>query len=242
MDPYIFFGTVLPERAMISFQLEFAFSHPSTGFGGQVTVSVILNQILVQVSSEDPWDIWDLRNVVLSSLRAEVAAVGYIKGYAYHVEIARVLHTSRNIDLVFGIDVPCISASRTMTELMPAMEQLRAPRSGENGIYINRCFTDLNLALRNADDTPFYCYRAIEALRHHCSAVNHLKEANRSTQWKEFRDRSGVREADIREISEAAKEIRHGGHTSFDGNGRAKILQHTWNIVDCYLSSFQNRS
>jgi hypothetical protein len=103
-------------------------------------------------------------------------------------------------------------------------------------MYMTRCFTDLTLAMRHSDDTPFYCYRAIEALRHHHAATHRLKDADRAEQWQAFRDFSGVGENEIRFIATAAKDLRHGGLASCGDADRAEILKSTWAIVDRYLS------
>jgi len=122
MEPYLFYGIVLPERAPLTLQFTVRFSHLTSGISGQAKVSILLNQVAVWVESEQNWDIWDLRNVVKTVVQNHLAMVGYIKGYAYDLEVTRVLNQSRGIDQVFGIDIPCL-----------------AKRGGSRSISITRC-------------------------------------------------------------------------------------------------------
>src|SRR5437764_3406318 len=120
--------------------------------------------------------------------------VGYLKGYAYDFEITRVVHQGRKIDYVFGIDVPCIAERGKVVDLQDALSKLRGKTVGPNGLYLHRCFSDLVSSMKHADDTGFYCYRAIESLRHHCAAVHGLAAADKPIQCAKFREVSGCDE------------------------------------------------
>lgn len=109
MEPYLFQGVVLPERAQLSLQFTLVYSHITSGIAGAAKVNIILNQVAVWIESEHEWDIFDLRNVVKNIVQSHLDMVGYIKGYAYDFELTRVLNQYRNIDYVFGIDIPCLA-------------------------------------------------------------------------------------------------------------------------------------
>ncbi|SDN52712.1 hypothetical protein SAMN05216196_101802 [Lutimaribacter pacificus] len=242
METYTFFGKILPERAILTFNTPMLeFEHPSTGRRGRAEVSVINNQLAVQIHTEAEWDIATLRNIVLNLVGIDVAAIGYLKGHAYDIEITRVLQPSRGIDYVYGIDVRCISEPRKAVEVEPNLKRIRALVGKEHGMFVSRSLTDLTSAMRHADDTAFYCYRAIEALRNHCSALHDVDIDDRAGQWEKFREVSGVSEERIRSISDAAKQVRHGGLASFDSDGRADILTRTWDIVDHYLKAVSDQ-
>src|SRR2546428_13699499 len=91
MEPYLFSGAVLPERAQLSLSFSLEFSHVTSGITGVAKVSIVLNQVAVWVESEHDWDILDLRNVVKNIVQTHLAMVGYLKGYAYDFEVTRVL-------------------------------------------------------------------------------------------------------------------------------------------------------
>ena len=239
MELYLFYGIVLPERAQLSLHFESGFSHLTSGVSGVAKVSVILNQVAVWIESDYEWDIFDLRNVVKNIVQNYLAMVGYLKGYAYDLEVTRVLNQSRNIDCVFGIDIPCLSERHKSIDPHAALLSLRDKTIGLNGVFLHRCFIDLASSMKNADDTAFYCYRAIESLRHHCAAVNGLSSTGKSKQWEKFQEISGYDEDTLREIKAASDPLRHGEAAGLTSKDREKLFNITWDIVDGYLKSVQ---
>jgi hypothetical protein len=235
MEPYLFHGKVLPERANISLGFSVKFGHISSGINAEAQVSIVFNQVAVWVTSDHLWDIFDLRNVVKNIVYGHLAMIGYLKGYAYDIEITRALSRERGIDYVFGIDIPCIANRNQEIDLNEALLQLREKTTGEHGVFLHRCFDDLMSAMKHADDTGFYCYRAIESLRHHCAARSGLRGATKAQQWQAFRNLSGAEEHAIRLIKTAADPLRHGepGSEVID---RAELFINTWGVVDAYIT------
>lgn len=237
MDPYLFYGTVLPERAQLSLQFELQFTHLASGVNARARVSIILNQVAVWVDTEHNWDIYDHRNVVLNILQSNLAMVGYLRGFAYDCAITRVVNPSEQVDYVFGIDIPCL-ANRVRQEELPAkLATLRQKSEGPNGVFMHRCLSDLVSAMRYADDTGFYCYRAIESLRNHCAAAHGLADADKSVQWRKFREVSGCSEPTLRKIKRAADPLRHGNVDNTARIDRAKLFADTWDVVDKYIAT-----
>lgn len=143
MEPYLFQGLVLPERAQLSLGFPLKFEHVSTGVSAEAKVSIVLNQVAVWVTSEHDWNIFDLRNVVKNIVHGHLSMIGYLKGLAYDVEITRVLSREREIDYVFGIDIPCIANRNQDINLNEKLLQLRPTTAGEHGVFILRCFDAL---------------------------------------------------------------------------------------------------
>lgn len=239
MEPYLFSGVVLPERAQLSLHFALGFSHIASGVNGVAKASIVLNQVAVWVESDHDWDIFDLRNVVKNIVQSHLAMVGYLKGYVYDFEITRVLSQSRGIDYVFGIEVPCLAEQGKSVDLQDALTKLRAKTIGPNGVFLHRSFSDLVSAMKHADDTGFYCYRAIESLRHHCSAVHGLSAADKSRQWEKFREISGFEEQTLRTIKLAADPLRHGNVSGVSAEDRAKLFSITWAVVGGYINAIQ---
>lgn len=237
MSTYLFFGKVLPERAQVSFERELKFQHHSSAFQNNAKISVILNQVLVWIDSEEEWDIFDLHNVVKFLVQSQLNIIGFLKGYYYELEITRVINSNREIDWVFGIDIPCISQRNEGIDLNEKMQALFAKTSGVDGVFITRCLADLSNAMKNAEDTGFYCYRAIESLRHHCAQVNNLQLNNKNIQWEKFREVSGCNRNDIDVIKSFADPQRHGELGLITADERKNIFLITWNIVEAYLKN-----
>lgn len=236
MEPYLFYGTVLPERAQLTLQISLGFTHELSGISGSAKISVVLNQLSVWVESEHEWEIFDLRNLVSDIVQNQLAMIGFLKGYAYDFELTRVLNRSRGIDYVFGIDIPCLAERKHSVDLNEAIQKLFDKTVGTNGIFLNRCFNDLISSMKHADDTGFYCYRAIESLRHHCAAKHGMSIASKGTQWEKFRELSGSTEETLRAIKNAADPLRHGGVTRVSAEERVQLFTKTWEVVEGYLN------
>lgn len=235
--PYLYEGLILPERAQLTLQFEAHFKHLMSGISAVARVSVVLNQVAVWIYSDVKWDIFDLRNVVKNLLQNEVAVIGYLKGYAYEVEIRRVLHPELGVDYVFGIDIPCIAERNKSVDLATRIALIREKSIGVEGVLLNRCFSDLVTAMRNSEDTGFYCYGAIESLRQHCILKFNLNPENKAVQWKKLREVAQCEEETIRFIKAAADPIRHGNVISITSEDRETLFLKTWDIVDQYVEN-----
>lgn len=239
MHSYIFYGVVLPERAQLSHSFPIEFSHSGKTGLHKAHISIILNQIVVWIDSEHVWDIFDLRNTVKNIVQGNLAIVGYALGHAYDIEITRVLSLARDIYYVFGIDIPCISERNRNSNPGETVLRLREKCIGETGVFIRRCLNDLNSAMKHAEDTGFYCYRAIESLRHHCALAHGLTERNKTEQWEKFREIGNIDKDSIMLIKAAADPTRHGQPFEIAGGDRAKLFTVTWGVVDAYLNLSQ---
>lgn len=237
MEPYLFYGKVLPVRAQLSIPtFGLGFSHITSGETGKAQVSIILNEVAITVHTEKEWDIYDLRNVVKNILQSHLSMIGYLRGFAYDSEITRVLNSSLGVDRVFGIDIPCIAEPRKSIDVGAELEKLKAKTVGADGVFLSRCFHDLVAAMKYADDTGFYCYRAVESLRHHCASVHNISPNNKDKQWEKFREVSGVSEETMQILVNAAGITRHGGVVSMTGKEREELFITTWNVVESYIA------
>lgn len=236
MEPYLFQGTVLPERAPLSLEFSVRFSHLSSGVHEWAKVSIRLNQVAVWVETEQEWDIFTLRNVVSNLVNHHLSMLGFLMGYAYDFSVTRVISRSRGVDWVFGIDAPFLFEDLGKRDIQAELLKLRDQTIGPNGIFLNRCFGDLVAALKYPDDTAFYCYRAIESLRHHCSAIHGLTAAGKAVQWGKFREVAGCDQDSIMKIKVASDGLRHGDPSLTQEYDRAAILRVTWGIVRSYLT------
>jgi len=200
-------------------------------------VSIILNQVAVWIDSPVEWDIYDLRNVVLTILQNELSAIGYLKGLAYDVEIRRVLNPLLGVDCVFGIEMPCIAERNKAIVLDNAISTIRKKLTEPLGVYLHLCLTDLKSAMKEPNDTSFFCYRAIESLRQHCVAKFSLNPKNKDAHWEKFREIAKCDRTAIMMIKASADAPRHGDVAAMTADERVKLLTTTWDIVDAYLAT-----
>ena len=233
---YIIKGIVHPERAQISLgPFEFKFIHPSTGHHARTTINIVLNQVTILVWSDAEWDIFDLRNVAKQLVADHLAMVGYIKGYAYEVEIRQILNTEKEIDYVYGIDIPCIGERNKEKDVIVEIEKIMSHSGGENGIFVRRCLNDLIMAMKHPDGTAFYCFRALESLKLYCR--ERFKIDDESDQWKKLSEITGTGKDDIKFIRDKAFPIRHGDVVGIASDERVEMFMKTWDIVDAFLSN-----
>ncbi|WP_396328913.1 hypothetical protein [Burkholderia anthina] len=235
MDPYLFHGVVLPERAQLNLHFSVRCMHLHSGVEVRATVSIVLNQVVVWVETDKEWDIFDLRNAVSSLVQHHLSMLAFLLGHAYEFSITRVLNRSRNVDWVFGIDTPLVLDEHPVDDVGAELLLLRNKTTGPNGVYLNRCFGDLTAALKFPDDTPFYCYRALESLRHHAAAVHGLRASSSADQWAKFREVANCEKAAIMTIKDAADGLRHGDPLQFENVDRAEVIRATWRIVRAYV-------
>lgn len=237
MQTYFFEGIVLPERAQLTLKFSCVLSHITSGCNVKADVSIILNQVVVWVDTDEEWDIFDLRNVVKVFLQNELAILGYLKGYAYDLEIKRVLNRALNIDYVFGIEIPCIEERNKLIDIDEQHKIIGLKLLGREGILLHRCFNDLVMAMKNPDDTGFYCYRAIESLRHHCIIKFDMPIDKKQVQWQKLREIAGCDEKSIRDIQSSADAVRHGDVVPITSQDREALFMKTWDIVDGYIKN-----
>ncbi len=235
MHTYLFYGKILPERAQLSLEFTINFYHPTTKNKGNAEISIVLNQMATSVYTDDEWNIFDLRNVVKNIIQSNLAMIGYLKGFAYDLEITRVLNPKLKINYVFGIDIPVIAENRESINIKKELESLRKKTHGEAGVFLNRCFKDFMSAMKNAEDTGFYCYRSLESLRLHCAHTSGLIDQKKEAQWNKFREISQVSENKLREIEVTARGVRHGEMANITDSDRAQILKNTWDIIESYI-------
>jgi len=141
---------------------------------------------------------------------------------------------------MFGISIPCLadrvkSPESQAEQVLDDLNRIVSKTVGANGLYLQRCFKDLLSAMKDVDDTGFYCYRAIESLRHHCAAIHGLTAADKPHQWEKFREVSGAKKETLLAIKTAADPLRHGDMGASITLDRAELLKTTWDVVDGYL-------
>lgn len=236
MYRYFLDGMVHPERAQIpDRRISAKFRHAASGVDAKADIRILLNQVAVWVETEVEWNALDLRNVVKYLVQLEMDLVGYVLGHTYDVEIRRVICPEVGLDVVFGIDVPCITELHRGVELDSRIAAMRPKLQGESGVFLHRCLRDLITAMKEPDDVEFHCYRAVESLRQHCIATRSLDPKDKATQWKTLREIAGCDESATRLLEKAAQAPRHGEPVVVPEADTVKLLTTAWTIADGYI-------
>lgn len=104
-------------------------------------------------------------------------------------------------------------------------------------MYLHRCLRDLVTAMKDPNDVGFYCYRAIESLRHHCIATQGIASGNKQEQWNRVRAIAKCDEAATRTLEKAAQASRHGEVVAASEEEIVALLKTAWDIVDAYIDN-----
>lgn len=229
--PKLFFsGAVLPERARLSVSEVHSRLLDLNGKAyATLALNIWNNQISVVVDSEEP-DIFTLRNIVRSEAEFVTNVAGFLHGYGYDVEITKAFSETLDPTQVFGIDIPVLSARAKDRDTGALVNVIFPLCYGPHAIYIRRCLADLSFAIKRADDTPFYCFRALESLRQSFGAD--LSEAE---QWKLMGAAVGTTKAEMEPLRTRAFPARHGIPKPLTDQERQDLFLYTWGVVERYI-------
>ena len=240
---YQFFGTVLPERALIDMgEIQFAIIASADVPTGKLFVAILRSQIVARYHSKsEVGNIFTLRNIVGSAVRTMLDAHGYTLGYAYDIDIVQAVRSSDRQTWVFGIDVPALNGVVNGAGIS-TLDILALLASGE-GEPLRHALADAREAMKSPKDTGFFCYRAIESLKN--GAAKRLSvDPQKPASWEAFRSASGISKDDIMFVKGFADGVRHGNamdaHPVSDDE-RAKIFVTTWTVINLYIGSEKAR-
>jgi hypothetical protein len=227
-------GTLHPERAMLSVSnLEHEFTAPDGKKQGRIKFNVYSNQVTAFVEWENASeDIYTIRNITRTSVELITNVVGFLKGYAYDVEITKIFDGELDLSFVFGIQIPALE-ERNKSRDSSGVNHIYPLCFGTEGVYLRRCLSDLSMAIKHADDTPFYCFRALESLKQYFGFVNELA-ADRE-QWEAMASVVGGKPEDIEPIRALAFPARHGVPDPITDQKRRDVFFLTWDIVDRFI-------
>jgi len=234
VSPYILKGLVLPERAQISFgPFEAELQHLSSERKLRGKINIVLNQLTAWLYTDEDWDIFNLRNIVKSWGNDIISIFAFLVGHGYELEIRQILCEEKQIDHVFGIDNPYIKSRNEGVDIPAKVIEIIKKTSGESGLFLKRCLNDLAMALKHADDTAFYCFRALETLKQLCKYEYGIEQERE--QWEKLSEITGFGKDHIEILRKEAFPARHGDISLSDSNKRQKLLEGTWDVVEAFV-------
>jgi hypothetical protein len=227
-------GTLYPERAMLSISnLEHEFMSPDGQKQGRIKFNIYNNQITAFLEWEnDSEDIYTLRNMTKAAVELITNVVGFLKGYAYDVEITKIFDGELELSFVFGVQIPLLE-ERNKGRVDSTASHIYPLCFHSEGVYLRRCLGDLSMAIKHPDDTPFYCFRALETLKQY---FGHMTGAETDGgQWEEMAKAIGGKQDDVEPIRKLAFPARHGVPVPVTDQMRKDTFLTTWHIVEKYI-------
>lgn len=234
MRRFFFSGVGHPERLGLTLGTidQMLASHDGAKLG-DMKFSIQNSQITAVMAWEnDNEDTFTLRNILKAFVEPIINITGFLKGYAFDIEITKVFESDLNEIRVFNNDIPVL-AERNKTRELSEVKNIYPLCSGPEGVYLRRCLGDLNMAMKHADDTPFYCYRALESLKQYFGFVNGI--TGDREQWKSMATALGGKEEDITPIKDLAFPARHDIPNPITDQKRRDIFLLTWGIVESFI-------
>ena len=153
MAHYILKGIVHPERALITFYppTPKKIKHAGTGAELSLKLKIINNHITIFIDTNQEIDTYTLRNIGRHYTTVICSTLSFMRGYSYDVEIIEIISEEKNIDMIFGIDTPCIanraSAPQNFNDITIMFDKIKPFIANESGLFFQRCLKDLNSAL-----------------------------------------------------------------------------------------------
>ncbi|NQT71302.1 MAG: hypothetical protein HQ553_00860 [Chloroflexi bacterium] len=235
MKRYYLSGTVHPERAQISIaDIENELLGQDDTPYAKLKFNIYNNQITAVIDCHnDNEDIHTIRNRVKAAVQIMTDTVGFIKGHAYDVEITKIFDEQAQFVWVYGVSIPIIEERNKGRQFSEAFE-VYPLCSGMDGLYLRRCLGDINMAIKHADDTAFYCFRAIESLKQYIAFKQNLEGKDRS-KWQALVNAIGGKEEDLDNLKCLAFPARHGIPRSISDTERKELFLTTWDIVERFI-------
>ena len=227
-----FFGRVIPERADVKVS-EISLQHRSQWGDYRMNIFIHGSQILVDVPVEDVDEVENihtLRNLVQSAVSSLTDFLAFLEGLYVSVEIISVIDTEGR-KRVFGVKYSPVAKKvdsqdkrdELLTKVVRAYQTEASP-------YLQRAFTDYRLAMNHAEDTGFYCFRAVESIR------QFFYDGNKDKSWKKLREALDVERETIEDrIQKYSKRRRHGDLDSLTAEERNQIIVTTWDILESFI-------
>ncbi len=201
---FSFIGTAHPERLNWWFDRCEVVEPGGVLFEAEMRGSRFLAHLTLPEDEYD--DLLTARNHAAAHVRTVIDAIGLLNGSAVSCEISEAIDASGKMHAL----------DPTITELRMEHrpdELRRLIAAGFNDHAVRLGMADVRMAILNASDTGFLCYRAIEG----------VKTLHGS--WDKFRELFEVPYDEIMELKELADPRRHGGLVSLTHEQRIVALR-----------------
>jgi hypothetical protein len=186
-------------------------------------ISIQLSQITVVGNWPDEnINILSFQNQVDLALRRILDSMGFLKRRGYDVELIGATEHATGVQHLFGTAKEPIEIHRDLPDYSTILKQV-----GKH-VPLALALADFREAIRVANQTSFFCFRAIESARHHFSDDD--KEG-----WRLMGAALLVNRGPVDEIRVAANKLRHGKHVPQPWGTRKRHLEITHEIMRRFI-------
>jgi hypothetical protein len=219
-------GRVIPERKGFRHEgLRLDVKDPKIGVDACVIFLVQDGQLTARIVGEiGHVSNYAVRNMVKQAEQTWLDAHAFIHGETFEVDIVGIVKDAEDrsdgsADFYYQDNVNDIIRARECQLGAQDIWKLRG------SVYLRRTLHDLRMALTYHDDGPFYCYRAVETIRHDIGEGS----------WDRMWDVLGGSRDEVDVFRELARSMRHGEPAVYPAAEWRKAITSTWNIVERYM-------
>lgn len=233
MTKYIFYGSVLPERANVAFS---PILMTSINSDYELIAQCALSKIVVEFNCNDETRINAThKNIIEHNIRILVDSLGFSLACGYDVQIESVLNTKTHHVEIFGVHEPIFDFAQN--NFHPSNIEPHPDTAGTffdisklAGVHLELAIAlaDFRESIRTPHFTSFYCYRAIEALKN-------ALEGNDKQQWNKLHEIVSSSKEIIQPIKDKADQLRHGKFAEQSWDTRKHAMLVTWDIINKFI-------
>jgi hypothetical protein len=179
-------------------------------------------------TSQQNVDLATLKIRVEEIIGSIVNSLGYLSGLFYFADIESAQDENGNV-VTFGLgaqEIVDTKNDRPIKSLAKIAGIIQLERS------LPRILSDLRGAVIYANDTGFYCFRAVETIRAHFESRLSL---SREAAWPEMRRALNLSRSWFDQFSTYALPQRHGARKGMSAGERVNILKQAWFVVDRFI-------
>jgi hypothetical protein len=240
---YSLSGKILPERAVVNLPLVvkvLASPEGNMPAGWELVISIVRSQLAVTLTTNQLVnDLYDMRERVEGVVRFCVDTLGFLLACGYDVELTQVVALDTGNHKVFGVDVQGVREKDLYAdpEILDAFQRILQVGTDKQQ-WLRRALVDFREAIRSYEDTPFFCFRAIEDLRQRFISGN---DSDVKKTWRDMTIWLAVPQETVdyvwNELRPMAISLRHGAGTKVGRESRTHMLRVTWDLINRFISA-----
>lgn len=239
MSNYVFTGRLVPDLCDINLAVPVLLQMHAVdaGFECDVIISICNSQVSATIKNfSGNFDLLSLRNYVRDAIRTFVDTLNYIHGCEYDIEITTVVELNTGQSVVFNAGIPELFEVQSERPLAFDKVWLLARDSQP----LRNSLANLREAIRQPNDTGFFCFRAIESIRQHFYEPEDRDKDKPS--WERLRNSLRIDRSWIDALTQSyeAGNQRHGKYPYMSGENRVSAMLHTWKVVDRFCIYLDN--
>lgn len=222
---WTFNGRVLPDLPEISLNIPRHRATSLLGFEYELEGHIYRSKILATVRQTNPVDILTMRNAVAMDIQGAVDLAGFLCGAGLEVDLISAKADDGSWHF-FDAFIPFL---RNVGEIEIPTAQVAAVAAD---VPSQIALADFRRAMRQPEQTGFYCYRAIEALM---QSIRQSPDQKDGPAWELLREHLQVSRVALDRVKVHADWARHGKPGKVSDAERVKLLGTTQKIIDRYL-------